>query len=162
METQDRSILTNQDRTTGGRGYGRDCDDGHSGGRVKEVIYCYYCKESGHTKYNCSLLQGKQQSFRSANVSTSQETSQEEQSDSNSCVSEKQMKEHLYQHFRHHPLYFLTQPLWPRYRCLSHDERIPERRNVGFRTKCHPGSCCSSSQKESSWILVGIYYEAAS
>ena len=26
-----------------------------------EVIYCYYCKELSHTKYNCPLLQEKQQ-----------------------------------------------------------------------------------------------------
>ena len=54
-----------------------------------EVIYCYYCKESGHTKYNCPLLQEKQQqSFQSADVAATYE----EQSDSRSFISEEQMK----------------------------------------------------------------------
>ena len=39
-----------------------------------EVIYCHYCKEPSHTKYNCPLLEGKQQQlFRSTNVVTTQE-----------------------------------------------------------------------------------------
>ena len=69
VETQDRSPLVVQGRTEGGRsrgidfgakGRGRGRDGGHSRGRVEEVIYYHYCKEPGHTKYNCSLLQGKQ------------------------------------------------------------------------------------------------------
>jgi len=38
----------------------------------------YYCKEQGHTKYNCPLLQEKQQQIRSAHVAMTKE----EQSDS--------------------------------------------------------------------------------
>ena len=77
METQDRSALAIQDKTTRGRGResdfeGRGCGGGRSGGRGEEVIY-YYCKEPGHTRYNCPLLQVKQQQqFRSADVATGQ------------------------------------------------------------------------------------------
>ena len=73
----------------GGRGRGRGRDGDRSGGREK-VIYCYYCNDTDHTKYNCPLLQKKQQqqSFRSAHVATTHE----EQSDSTNFVSEEKMK----------------------------------------------------------------------
>jgi len=69
MKTQDSSALAVQGRTAGGKGRGSDfggrsrergCRGGCSGGRG-EVNYCYYCKKLGHNKYNCPLLQGKQQ-----------------------------------------------------------------------------------------------------
>ena len=64
VETRDRSALAVQDRTIGDRGCMSDLgtkgrDGGHLGGRVGEVIYNYYCKESSHTKYNCPLFQEK-------------------------------------------------------------------------------------------------------
>ena len=98
VETQDRLALAIQGRTTGGRDgvsdfRGRGCSGGgRSRGRVGEMIYCYYCKEVGHTKYNCQLLQGKQQLFRFAHLATIQK----EQSNSRSCVSEEHMKDQLY------------------------------------------------------------------
>ena len=99
-EIHDRSALAVQGRRKRGRGRGsnfraRGCGGGCSGGRAKRVIYCYYCKESYHTKHNCPLLQGKQQLFRSAHVSIAQE----EQFDTRSCVKEEHMKEQLYQIF---------------------------------------------------------------
>jgi len=63
VETQDRSSRAVQGKTTRGRNHesdfeGKCCGSGRSGGHG-EVIYCYYCNEPDHTKYNCSLLQGK-------------------------------------------------------------------------------------------------------
>lgn len=67
------------------------------------MIYCYHCKELSHTKYNCPLLQGKQQQLA------------KEQSDSRSCVSEEQIKEQLYQifqQFQTSSFHLLLWPLW--------------------------------------------------
>ena len=103
MESRDRSALTVQGRTSKDRGCGsdfecrgrgRDRDGGRSGRPGGEVIYCYYYKESTHTKYNCPLLQENQQQFQPAHIATPQE-----QSDSRSSINEEQMKEQLYQVF---------------------------------------------------------------
>ena len=77
MESKNHFVLAVQGKTTEGRGReshfgGRGYGGNHSGGQG-EVIYCYYCKESGHTKYNCPLLQQKQQQFQSAHIATAQE-----------------------------------------------------------------------------------------
>ena len=67
-ETQDRSTLAVQGRTTWDKGHGSDLgarsrERGRggrlSGGRAGHVIYCYCCEESDHTKYNCPLLEEK-------------------------------------------------------------------------------------------------------
>ena len=57
---------------TGGRLGGRDGTRGGRGGpqRGREdgsVVYCYYCKEPGHTKYQCPPL--KEKPARGAHVS---------------------------------------------------------------------------------------------
>jgi len=58
---------------------------GHSGGQAGKVIYCYYCKETGHTKYNCLLLQEKQQpQFRSTHIAKTEE----DQFDSRSYIAD--------------------------------------------------------------------------